>query len=120
MARGADPGGVAPERLVEARRLEGISGREGANGYLETIVVPNRNERFPVMAKHPADLHRRVPRGSALDQVRALAAERVVQNDGTVRWRKRWSQSAAAHRRRALAGRRGVVREQVDGAIALV
>ncbi len=112
--------GVFQDRLVKALRLEGISDRVSANEYLEKTFLPDLNERFTVVAQQPADLHRRVPPGLALDQVLAFEEERVVQNDWTVRWRNRWFQLTPANRRRALAGKRVLVREQLDGTIDLV
>jgi hypothetical protein len=112
--------GVFQDRLVKALRLEGISDLGSANEYLEKSFLPDLNERFTVVAKRPADLHRRVPPGLALEQVLAFEEERAVQNDWTVRWRNRWFQLTAANGRLALAGRRVVVREQLDGTICLV
>lgn len=112
--------GVFQDRLVKALRLEGISALRSANEYLDKIFLPDLNERFTVVAKQPADLHRRLPHGVALEQVLAFEEERVVQNDWTVRWRNRWFQLTAANQRLALAGQRVVVREQLDGTIGLV
>jgi transposase len=112
--------GVFQDRLVKALRLERISDLATANDYLEKSFLPELNERFTVVAKQRADLHRRVPRGLALEQVLAFEEERVVQNDWTVRWRNRWFQLTAANGRLGLAGRRVSVREQLDGTIHLV
>jgi transposase len=112
--------GVFQDRLVKALRLEGISDLATANDYLEKSFLPDLNERFTVVAKQRSDLHRRVPYRLDLDQVLAFEEERVVQNDWTVRWRNRWFQLTATNGRLALAGRRVLVREQLDGTIRLV
>jgi len=112
--------GVFQDRLVKAMRLEGISTLEAANCYLEDSFLPELNARFTVTAKGHCDLHRRVPRGVDLDKVLAFQEERVVQNDCTVRWRNRWFQLTAQNGRWALAGKRLLVREQLDGTIQLV
>jgi transposase len=112
--------GLFQDRLVKALRLEGISDLARANDYLEQTFLPDLNERFTVVAKQRADLHRRVPPRLALDQVLAFEEERTVQNDWTVRWRNRWFQLTAANGRLGLAGRRVVVREQLDGTIHLL
>jgi hypothetical protein len=112
--------GVFQDRLVKAMRLEGISTLETANNYLEESFLPELNERFTVEAKARCDLHRRVPRGVDLDQVLVFQEERVVQNDCTVRWRNRWFQLTSVNGRLSLAGKRLVVREQLDGTIRLV
>jgi transposase len=112
--------GVFQDRLVKALRLAGISELVAANEYLDKSFLPDLNERFTVAAKQPADLHRRVPFRLALEQVLAFEEERAVQNDWTVRWRNRWFQLTAANSRLALAGKRVLVREQLDGTIHLV
>jgi transposase len=112
--------GVFQDRLVKALRLLGISDLDGANAYLERTFLPDLNERFTVVAKERSDLHRRVPAGLVLDEVLAFEEERVVQNDWTVRWRNRWFQLTAANGRLGLAGKRVVVREQLDGTIDLL
>lgn len=112
--------GVFQDRLVKALRLEGISDLDSANTYLEERFLPELNERFTVVARERADLHRRVPAGVALHEVLAFEEERAVQNDWTVRWRNRWFQLTAVNGRLALAGKRVVVREQLDGTIQVV
>lgn len=112
--------GVFQDRLVKALRLEGISDLDRANAYLEKSFLPELNARFTVAATHSADLHRRGPAGLELDRVLAFEDERVVQNDWTVRWRNRWFQLTAANGRFALVGKRVLVREQLDGTIALL
>lgn len=112
--------GVFQDRLVKALRLEGISDLTSANEYLDKRFLADLNERFTVVAKRPADLHRRVPPRLALEQVLAFEEERVVQNDGTVRWRNRWFQLTPAPGRLALAGQRVLVREQLDGTLSMV
>jgi len=112
--------GVFQDRLVKALRLEGISDLDRANAYLEKSFLPELNARFTVAATHSSDLHRRGPAGLELDRVLAFEDERVVQNDWTVRWRNRWFQLTAANGRFALVGKRVLVREQLDGTIALL
>lgn len=111
--------GVCQDRLVKALRLEGISDLDRANAYLEKSFLPELNARFTVAATHSADLHRRVPSGLELDRVLVFEEERLVQNDWTVRWRNRWFQLTATNGRFALAGKRVLVREQLDGTIGL-
>jgi len=112
--------GVFQDRLVKALRLEGISTSEAANCYLEESFLPELNARFTVVAKRRCDLHRRLRGGVDLDKVLVFQEERVVQNDGTVRWRNRWFQLTAENGRASLAGKRLLVREQLDGTIGFV
>jgi len=111
---------VFQDRLVKALRLEGISDLETANGYLEEKFLPELNARFTVTAQSRGDLHRRVPSGVDLARVLAFQEERVVQNDWTLRWCKRWFQLTAANQRWSLVGKRVVVCEQLDGRIRLI
>ncbi|MCI0355907.1 MAG: ISNCY family transposase, partial [Acidobacteria bacterium] len=111
--------GVFQDRLVKALRLEGLSDLDGANAYLEKSFLAELNARFTVAATQSSDLHRRVPAGLELAGVLVFEEKRVVQNDWTVRWRNRWFQLTAANGRLALAGKRVLVREQLDGTIGL-
>ena len=52
-----------------------------------------------------ADLHRRVGRGVKLARVLSFQEERVVQQDGTIRWRNRWFQLTARNQKLALVNR---------------
>lgn len=112
--------GVFQDRLVKAMRLEKIATLDEANLFLEKTFLPDLNRRFRVKAREPADLHRPLPRGIRLDEVLCLEEPRVVQNDWTVRWCNRRFQISARHERLNLAGRKLVVRERLDGRVALV
>ncbi|MCO5068962.1 MAG: ISNCY family transposase [Kiritimatiellae bacterium] len=112
--------GVLQDRLVKAMRLEKISTLEEANRFLEKVFLPDLNRRFRVAAREREDLHRPVPRGLQLYEVLSLEEPRVVQNDWTVRWCNRRFQISAYHERLNLAGRTLIVRERLDGSMALV
>jgi len=112
--------GTLQDRLVKALRLQGINDLAAANRFLERTFLPDFNRRFTVLPTQAADLHRRLPPGTALERILALHYERQVQNDGTVRWDNRWLQVAARHRSLGLAGRRVTVCEQLDGRLLLL
>lgn len=112
--------GLFQDRLVKALRMEKISTIEEANRFLDKIFLPDINRRFRVKARNPTDLHRSLPPGLRLDDVLCLEEPRVVQNDWTVRWCNRRFQISARHQRLNLAGRTLVVRERLDGRVALV
>ena len=112
--------GLFQDRLVKALRLEEISTIEDANRFLEKVFLPDLNRRFRVKARQPIDLHRPLPSGLRLDEVLSLEEPRVVQNDWTVRWRNRRFQISARHERLNLAGRTLVVRERLNGSVALM
>ena len=112
--------GVFQDRLVKALRLRNISTLEAANEHLKETFLPELNRRFTVAPRERGDLHRPIPAGLALKEVLCLEEPRVVQNDWTVRWRNRWFQVEARHEGLCLAGKTIVVRERLDGSMALL
>lgn len=112
--------GLFQDRLIKAMRLEGISTIEAANRFLETVFLPDLNRRFIVAARERGDLHRPIPAGIRLKEVLCFEEPRVVQNDWTLRWRNRYFQIARQHEALHLAQRTVIVRERLDGSLALL
>jgi len=112
--------GVFQDRLVKALRLEGISTIEAANRHLEKVFLPELNRRFTCQARARDDLHRRIPAGLHLKDILCFEEPRRVQNDWTVRWRNRHFQITRQHEVLHLAGRSILVRERLDGTVALI
>lgn len=112
--------GVFQDRLIKAMRLEGISTIEAANRFLEKVFLPDLNRRFIFAARERADLHRPIPAGIQLKEVLCFEEPRVVQNDWTLRWRNRFFQIAHQHEALHLAKRTIIVRERLDGSLALL
>ena len=111
--------GVLQDRLVKALRVNGIRDLAKANRFLRETFLSELNRRFTVEAQRSADLHRRVPRGVKLKEVLSFQESRVVQNDWTIAWRHRWFQLTESNQKLALARRRVLVCEQLDGTIHL-
>ena len=111
--------GVFQDRFVKALRLRKIDSLEGANQYLECEFLDELNEKFHVVARSPADLHRSVPRGLQLEHVLCYQEQRVVQNDWTVSWCNRFFQIDERHHRLTLARKKILVSELLDGQIRL-
>jgi hypothetical protein len=111
--------GVFQDRLVKALRLKKLSTLEAANAFLEAEFLEELNQRFHVAARSPADLHRRVPRGVRLEHVLCFQEERLVQNDWTVSWCNRILQLSPRHQKLALARKKIVVSELLDGTLRL-
>ena len=111
--------GVLQDRLVKALRLRGIRDLATANRFLRETFLPELNGRFTVKPKRAANLHRRLPRHLKLDEVLTFQESRVVQNDWTIAWRNRRLQLTEANQKLALARRRVVVCEHLDGTIHL-
>jgi len=112
--------GVFQDRLVKAMRIEGISTIEAANRYLDEVFLPELNRRFTCTARDRGDLHRPIPAGLQLKEILCFEEPRVVQNDWTVRWRNRYFQIARQHEALHLAGRPIIIRERLDGTLALI
>jgi hypothetical protein len=112
--------GVLQDRLVKALRLEGISDLAAANQFLREKFLPEFNARFHVEPRRTANLHRRIPKDIRLDLILSFQEPRVVQNDWTVSWRNRCFQLTEANQKLALARRRILVCEQLDGTIRLL
>ena len=112
--------GVFQDRLVKAMRLLNISTLEAANEYLEQKFLDELNERFSVIARSSANLHRSVPRGVHLDHVLCYQEERHVQNDWTVSWCNRIFQlSAKQSQNLGLARKKILVSELLNGTLRL-
>jgi len=84
--------GTHQDRLVKKLRRRGIASHEVANVYLQREYLPEHNRRFRRTAARPEDYHRRAPRGTELDRIFRLESERVVSEDGVVRYANRYFQ----------------------------
>ena len=76
------------DRLIKEMRLAGVRTKEEANKFLE-IYLPKYNQRFSVIAREEANLHRSAPRHEAFVQILSIQEKRVVRNDRTFRHEKK-------------------------------
>jgi hypothetical protein len=72
------------DRLVKELRIRGIKAKEDANKFLDEGYLDKLNDKFSVIAKGRADLHRKVPKGVKLDRIFCVKERRVLRNDFTV------------------------------------
>jgi hypothetical protein len=84
--------GTHQDRLVKKLRRRGIVSQQAANVYLRNEYLPEHNERFARRPARPEDYHRRAPRGAGLERIFRLESERVVSEDGVVRYANRYFQ----------------------------
>jgi transposase len=84
--------GTHQDRLVKKLRRRGIASHQGANLYLRKEYLPEHNERFARRPVRAEDYHRRAPRAGELDRIFRLESERVVSEDGVVRYGNRYFQ----------------------------
>jgi transposase len=89
--------GTHQDRLVKKLRRKQISSHEAANVYLERDYLVEHNRRFARAAARREDYHRRAPRAAELDRIFRLEKERVVSEDGVVRYANRYFQLGSPH-----------------------
>ncbi|MGC2331253.1 MAG: hypothetical protein WA581_07355 [Candidatus Acidiferrales bacterium] len=89
--------GTHQDRLVKKLRRKQIASHEAANVYLERDYLVEHNRRFGRAAARPEDYHRRAPRAVELDRIFRLENERVVSEDGVVRYANRYFQLGSQH-----------------------
>ena len=98
------------------RRL-GISRYEEANRYLLDSYLREHNARFAVAPAEAADFHEQLRSDLDLDTVFCLECERVVSNDGVIRYDHRLLQLEPGQ---VSAGGKVLVQERRDGSLRLV
>jgi hypothetical protein len=81
--------GTHQDRLVKKLRRKKIQSYEACNAYLEGEYLNEHNERFAQAAASAVDYHRQAPGRKVLDDVFRLETERVIGNDGVVRYQNR-------------------------------
>jgi transposase len=107
------------DRLVKKLRRKQITSHEAANVYLERDYLVEHNRRFARAAARPEDYHRRAPRAAELDRIFRLEKERVVSEDGVVRYANRYFQLESERRHSASAQSQVLVCEGRHGSIGI-
>ena len=82
------------DRLAKELRLQKINSLEAGNRFLREKFLPAFNEKFSVLPRSTANLHRALV-NKELDRLDSLFSQhftRVVQNDFTVSFQKKWFQ----------------------------
>lgn len=82
------------DRLVKELRLRGISTSEAANRYLQGEYIQKHNARYAVAPRSTIDAHKPLIAGVDLLDVLSIKLRRVVRNDYTIQYFKRWIQIA--------------------------
>lgn len=111
--------GVHQDRLVKKLRRRGIVSQQAANVYLREDYLPEHNERFVRRSARPEDYHRRAPRAAELDRIFRLESERVVSEDGVVRYANRYFQLDRRSGASAVAQSKVLVCEGRHGSLAI-
>jgi hypothetical protein len=111
--------GTHQDRLVKKLRRKKIQSHEAANEYLESEYLDEHNQRFGQAAASSVDYHRKPPGQKDLDDVFRLETERVIGNDGVVRYQNRFLQLKNQGRRTAPAQSKVAVCEWEDGRLEI-
>jgi transposase len=105
------------DRLVKQMRLRGINDIEAANAYLPEYLAAH-NRRFAKPARDGRDAHRPVAHNrTELEVIFSLQHERQVSPNREFQYQGRVYQVQGKRGRHALAGRRVVVCEGLDGQV---
>ena len=112
--------GTHQDRLVKELRLENIDNLKEANTLLESTYLAELNERFAIEPESEVDLHRTVEEGLDLKRVFCFKKDRVVDNDWTIRWKRRIFQIVKDNMVLPRARVKVVVQEWLNGTIHIV
>lgn len=80
------------DRLVKELRLAGISDQTKANQFLWTTYIPGHNAKFALPPANTTDAHRPLLKTQPLDHILSLRAPRILANDYTLSYQKRFFQ----------------------------
>lgn len=112
--------GTLQDRLVKELRLAGISTIPEANRFLDKVYLAKHNQKFSVIPKSRADLHRPLGKTEAeLDEIFSFREERVLGNDYTIHWKNRLFQVEKHQPYFLLPRTRVIVEEQLNGEIKI-
>lgn len=106
------------DRLVKELRLRGISTPEAANRYLQGDYIPKHNASYAVAPRSTLDAHRPLIAGLDLLDVLSVKLKRVVRNDYTIQYFKRWIQISEGAGVRPKA--EVIVQTRLDGEVRLL
>lgn len=103
------------DRLMAEMTLEGISGPQEANLFLEEEFIARHNERFSVPPERAQRAYRKVRRGMDLDRIISFRYSATVGNDNVVRLGGITIDVPPGPARRTYARARVEVRQLLDG-----
>jgi hypothetical protein len=102
------------DRLVKELRLKGIKTKEEANRFLDEEYLEKFNDKFCVMARGRADLHRKVSKSIKLERIFCIKEQRVLRNDFTVIYENKLYQ---VHDR--IRAGKVTIEERIDGSLCM-
>jgi len=108
------------DRLVKELRLAGISEIESANRFLQEVYIPRHNARYAVEPRQAQDAHRPLLASQKLERILSTRIQRVVRNDYTVQFKRRFLQIRAQKPQRVRPGDKVLVETRLDGSLHLL
>jgi len=108
-------------RLVREMRLAGIKTPEKANQFLKEIFIPEFNAKFSVIPAKRDNLHRRLTKieKDQLDQIFSHQETRYVNNDFTLKYKKKWFQLTEKQPLLVRKKEKVIVEERISGGVFL-
>lgn len=109
------------DRLVKELRLHSINTIPEANRFLKRKFLPWFNQRFPVKALKPGNVHRKLTAKelSLLPSIFSIQSKRTVNNDFTIRFKGQWFQLSEQQPTLVLRKDLITIEERLDGSTEL-
>lgn len=107
------------DRLIKELRLAGINNKKEANEFAQKVFIPKFNAKFAVLPFKPGNLHRPLTDTDKknLDRIFSVQNNRVVNNDFTVRYKRRWFQLGKKQPTLVLKKDKVTIEERLNGQI---
>ena len=111
--------GTLQNRLIKEMRLKNISAPETANQFLEQEFIPWFNNRYAVLAKSKADLHRKLTRQEKgqLPSILSRHSHRTVSQDFTIRFNNKYYQLLKDQPATICPRERVIIEQRIDGSL---
>lgn len=114
--------GTLQRRLVKEMRLANINTIACANQFLKEVFMPKFNQKFGVLARKKADLHRplKIKQIKELDNILSLQSERIINNDYTIRFESNYYQLAEVQPITVYKKSQVMIEEHLNGDLKIV
>jgi len=108
------------DRLIKELRLAGICDMDSGNRFLDEVYLQSHNARYAIEPREDLDAHRPLLKGQKLEHVLSTRIQRMVRNDFTVQYQRRFLQILAQKPQRVRPGERVLVETRLDGSLHLL
>jgi hypothetical protein len=113
--------GTLQDRLVKEMRLANINSIKQANEFLIDVFIPRFNEKFSVLPLRKANFHKQLSNTQLNDLFNSFCIKdsRIVMNDFTVQYKKKYYQILKEQKHRVLRKSKVTVKAHLDNTIEL-